>query len=99
METATNYSNGKQYRVPSRSFNRSISSGVARAATHEIGSSARLTFNALSTVAILNLLGGIAVAAAASYTGAFEGMLTFVFGVEVAISLICFAVVLKWMRE
>jgi hypothetical protein len=47
----------------------------------------------------LNLLGGIAVAVAASYTGAFEKAITIIFGFEVAVALVCFLVALRWLRD
>lgn len=82
-----------------RTFDRAIRPAAQASVVREMGSGARNAFNTLGSVAVLNLLGGIAVAVAARYTGAFEGMLTFVFGVEVAIALICFAVALRWLRE
>jgi hypothetical protein len=82
-----------------RGFDRAVHGAASRSAIREIGSGARSTFNTLGFVAGLNLLGGIAVAVAASYTGAFQSLLTFIFGVEVAIALLCFAATLRWARE
>lgn len=82
-----------------RAFDRPFRPAERSSAVPEMTSGARSVFNTLGSVAALNLLGGIAVAVAASYTGAFEGMLTLVFGMEVTIALVCFVVALKWVRE
>ena len=101
MEQISSY-NASTYRASTggaRNIERVAPARGFRPAVVPMGSGANSTFSLLGSLALLNILGGIAVAVAASYGGEVGRMLTFVFGVEVAIALLAFVVALRTLRQ